>query len=147
MIRRTTWIILGVFVVLLGVAWYLQNSKPAAAVQSTPTPGRQYLFEIQESNIKKLEITNDQGKRVVLARDASGVWSLQVPKAAATDVGQAESAVTQLVTLSVVNTTAATPPVAASGLGNPTEVITVTMSNRPLPIAYIRKQTPIQKGY
>ena len=147
MIRRTTWIILGVFVVLLGVAWYLQNSKPAAAVQSTPTPGRQYLFEIQESNIKKLEITNDQGKRVVLARDASGVWSLQVPKAAATDVGQAESAVTQLVTLSVVNTLAATPQVAASGLGNPTDVITVTMSNGPLQIAYIGKQTPIQNGY
>jgi hypothetical protein len=147
MIRRTTWIILGVFVVLLGVAWYLQRNKPAAAVQPTPTPGRQYLFEIQENNIKKLEITNNQGKRVVLARDASGVWSLQVPKAAATDVGQAESAVTQLVTLSVVNTLDATPQVDASGLANPTDVITVTMDNGPLQIAYIGKMTPIQNGY
>ncbi len=90
MIRRTTWIILGVFIVLLGLAWYLQRNKPAAAVQTTPTPERQYLFDIQESNIKKLEIANNQGQRVVLGRDASGVWSLQDPKVDATDVAQAE---------------------------------------------------------
>jgi hypothetical protein len=147
MIRRTTWIILGVFVVLLGLAWYLQRNKPAAALQATPTPGQQYLFNIQESNIKKLEIANNLGQRVILGRDASGVWSLQQPKANATDVGQAESAVTQLVTLSVVNTMAATPQPEASGLNSPTDVITVTMNSGPLQIAYIGKTTPIQNGY
>jgi hypothetical protein len=147
MIRRTTWIILGVFIVLVGLAWYLQRNKPAAAVQATPTPGRQYLFDIQESNIKKLEIANNLGQRVVLGRDASGVWSLEEPKADATDVGQAESAVTQLVTLSVVNLLAATPQPDASGLSGPTDVITLTMSNGPLQIAYIGKTTPIQNGY
>jgi hypothetical protein len=140
MIRRTTWIILGVFVVLLGLAWYLQRNKPA-------TPGRQYLFDIQESNIKKLEIVNNQGQRVLLGRDAKGVWSLEDPKADATDVAQAESAVTQLVTLSVVNTMTATPQPEASGLNSPTDVITLTMNSGPLQIAYIGKTTPIQNGY
>ncbi|MEJ2600019.1 MAG: hypothetical protein P8Z00_16920 [Anaerolineales bacterium] len=147
MIRRTTWIILAVFVVLLGAAWYLQRNKPATTLQATPTPGRQYLFEIQESNIKKLAITNDQGQRLVLGRDASGAWSLEEPKAAATDVGQAESAVTQLSTLSVLNTLASTPQAEASGLGNPSDVITLTMNSGPLQIAYIGKKTPIQNGY
>jgi hypothetical protein len=147
MIRRTTWIILGIFIVLFGLAWYLQRNKPAAAVQATATPGRQYLFDVQESNINKLEIANQQGQRVVLGRDSSGVWSLQVPKADATDVSQAESAVTQLVTLSVVNTISATPQPDASGLNSPTDVITLTMKSGPLQIAYIGKSTPIQNGY
>jgi hypothetical protein len=147
MIRRTTWIILGVFVVLLGLAWYLQRGKPATAVQATPTPGRQYMFDIQESNIKKLEIANNQGQRVILGRDSKGVWSLEEPQADATDVAQAESAVTQLVTLSVVSTMAATPQPDASGLNSPTDVITLTMNSGPLQIAYIGKTTPIQNGY
>jgi hypothetical protein len=147
MIRRTTWIILGIFVVLLGVMWYLQRNKPATVAQATPTPGRQYLFEVQESNIKKLEVSNNKGQRVVLGRDSSGVWSLQEPKANATDVGQAESAVTQLVTLSVVNTMDTTPQPDASGLNSPTDVITLTMNSGPLQIAYIGKTTPIQNGY
>jgi hypothetical protein len=147
MIRRTTWIILGVFIVVLGLAWYLQRNKPATAVQATATPGRQYLFDIQESNIKKLEISDNQGQRVVLGRDSGGVWSLIEPKAAATDVGQAESAVTQLATLSVVNMLPATPPPVSSGLDGPTDVITLTMNSGPLQIAYIGKTTPIQNGY
>ena len=147
MIRRTTWIILGVFIVLLGVMWYLQRNKPATVVQATPTPGRQYLFDVQESNIKRLEVANNLGQRVVLGRDSSGVWSLEEPKANATDVGQAESAVTQLVTLSVVNTMTATPQPEASGLNSPTDVVTLTMNSGPLQIAYFGKTTPIQNGY
>jgi hypothetical protein len=147
MIRRTTWIILGLFVLLLVFAWYLQHTKANAALQATATPGNQNLLDIAENNIASITIEDDQGNKVSLGRDDNDLWSLTEPKVDATDVGGAESIVSQLVSLSVMSTLDPVPPPEATGLDKPADTITIQLKDGSETKIQVGKQTPIANGY
>jgi len=147
MIRRTTWIYLAFFVVLLGFAWYFQNSKEKAAAQVTPTPGTQNLFTIEESSIKSLKIEDNQGKIVALGRDEKGLWSLTDPKAEMTDISQAESAVSQLVSLTILSSVDPAPSADVTGLNPADYTVTIDFNDGSQKVLLVGKVTPIQNGY
>lgn len=147
MIRRTTWIYLAFFVALLGFAWYFQNSKEKAAAQVTPTPGTQNLFNIEESSIKSLKIEDNQGKIVALGRDEKGLWSLTEPKAEMTDISQAESAVSQLVSLTILSTVDPAPSADVTGLNPAIDTVTIDFNDGTTKVLQVGKVTPIQNGY
>ncbi len=147
MIRRTTWIILGLFVILLAFAWFLQRTKANTALQSTATPGIQNLFEIDENNIASITIEDVQGNKVSLGRDDQDLWSLTEPQVDATDVGAAESNVSQLISLTVLSTLDPVPPPAATGLDQPADTITIQTKDGKEVKIQVGKQTPIANGY
>jgi hypothetical protein len=147
MIRRTTWIYLALFIALLGFAWYFQSSKEKAAAQVTPTPGTQSLFNIEESSIKSLKIEDNQGKIVALGRDEKGLWSLTEPKADMTDISQAESAVSQLVSLTVLSSVDPAPSADVTGLNPADYTVTIDFNNGSQKVLLVGKVTPIQNGY
>jgi hypothetical protein len=147
MIRRTTWIYLAFFVVLLGFAWYFQNSKEKAAAQITPTPGAQNLFNIEESSIKSLKIEDNQGNIVALGRDEKGLWSLTEPKAEMTDISQAESAVSQLVSLTILSSVDPAPAADVTGLNPAVYTVTIDFNDGTQKVLQVGKVTPIQNGY
>jgi hypothetical protein len=147
MIRRTTWIYLALFIALLGFAGYFQSSKEKAAAQVTPTPGTQSLFNIEESSIKSLKIEDNQGKIVALGRDEKGLWSLTEPKADMTDISQAESAVSQLVSLTVLSSVDPAPSADVTGLNPADYTVTIDFNNGSQKVLLVGKVTPIQNGY
>jgi len=147
MIRRTTWVYLVLFIALLGFAWYFQSSKEKAAAQVTPTPGTQNLFNIEESSIKSLKIEDNQGKFVALGRDEKGLWSLTEPKADMTDISQAESAVSQLVSLTVLSSVDPAPSADVTGLNPADYTVTIDFNNGSQKVLLVGKVTPIQNGY
>jgi hypothetical protein len=147
MIRRTTWIYLALFIALLGFAWYFQSSKEKAAAQVTPTPGTQSLLNIEESSIKSLKIEDNQGKIVALGRDEKGLWSLTEPKADMTDISQAESAVSQLVSLTVLSSVDPAPSADVTGLNPADYTVTIDFNNGSQKVLLVGKVTPIQNGY
>jgi hypothetical protein len=147
MIRRTTWIYLAFFVALLGFAWYFQSSKEKAAAQITPTPGTQNLFNIEENSIKNLKIEDNQGKIVALGRDEKGLWSLTEPKAEMTDISQAESAVSQLVSLTILSTVDPAPSADVTGLNPAIYTVTIDFNDGTTKVLQVGKVTPIQNGY
>ena len=147
MIRRTTWIYLALFIALLVFAWYFQSSKEKAAAQVTPTPGTQSLFNIEESSIKSLKIQDNQGKIVALGRDEKGLWSLTEPKADMTDISQAESAVSQLVSLTVLSSVDPAPSGDVTGLNPADYTVTIDFNDGTKTVLLVGKVTPIQNGY
>ena len=147
MIRRTTWIYLALFIALLVFAWYFQSSKEKAAAQVTPTPGTQSLFNIEESSIKSLKIQDNQGKIVALGRDGKGLWSLTEPKADMTDISQAESAVSQLVSLTVLSSVDPAPSADVTGLNPADYTVTIDFNDGTKKVLLVGKVTPIQNGY
>ena len=100
MIKRNTWILLGIFVIVLAFALYYQNSPKKSAVSATPTSTTTELFKnLDEKLISTLRIEDTGGKAVALGRDSAGVWVVTEPKGGSTDVTQAETAVSQLLAL------------------------------------------------
>jgi hypothetical protein len=56
MIRRNTWMLLGIFGLLVLAAWYIQNSQGREAALATETPGLALLFPVQGSEIVALSV-------------------------------------------------------------------------------------------
>ena len=77
MIRRTTWIVLIVFTVLLAATLFWQNSKLSESAEDlTPTSAVQFMLDLDEAAITGIEIVDGQGNAVALERNGEGVWSL-----------------------------------------------------------------------
>lgn len=69
MIKRNTWILLGIFVIVLAFAIYYQNTPKKAAVSATATPGTTALFNnVDEKSISTLRVEDTSGKAVALGR-------------------------------------------------------------------------------
>ncbi len=148
MIKRNTWILLGIFVVVLGFAVYYQNSPKKPAVTATPTPGTTELFKaVDEKLINTLRVEAASGKAVALGRDAKGVWTVTEPKGGPTDVTQAETAVSQLLALQSISSLDPTSDLGIFGLSKPSYTVTITMNGGTKYILYIGDVTPTQNGY
>jgi hypothetical protein len=148
MIKRNTWIVVGIFVIVLAFAIYYQNSPKKGAVSSTPTPGtRAVLTNVDEKSINTLRIEDTTGKAVALGRDTSGVWVVTEPKGGPTDVTQAETAVTQLLALQSISSLDPTSDLGIFGLAKPAYTLTITMNGGTKYVLLIGDVTPTQNGY
>jgi len=147
MIRRNTWILLALFVVLLGAVWFIQRSKTINGVTSTPTSVENFLFTNITDSITSLRVQDTKSNVVVLDRDPSGSWILKEPQGKPTDVGLAEQTMSQLASLSIVTTITQTLNFDAYGLATPVYTITVTLSGGVQHTAVVGKETPTGSGY
>jgi hypothetical protein len=148
MIKRNTWIILGIFVLVLAFAIYYQNSPKTTAASATPTTGSKGLFtNVEEKSINTLRIEDTNGKAVALGRDSSGVWVVTEPKGGPTDVTQAETAVTQLLALQSIASLNPTNDLGIFGLSKPSYTVTIVMNGGQKYVLLIGDVTPTQNGY
>ncbi|MEJ2709139.1 MAG: hypothetical protein P8074_16115 [Anaerolineales bacterium] len=147
MIRRNTWIILAVFVVLVGVAWYLQRNGGSTEAQATSTPQPVLLAGIDSSQISELKIQDNQGATVVLEQPTAGDWKLVEPQAEATDVAKVQSAVDQLLAVNVLDQIATPPPAEATGLDQPVHTISLQLQDGRQIDVNVGSATPIENGY
>ena len=150
MVKRQTWILLAVFVVLIALAFFwtrYQNDKKKSNLSPTPTPQR-YLFTLDSASVASLQITsNVDGKTVMVGRNVSGQWSLVEPKADYTDVANVEAAMTQLASLQVLLSLDTTDNLAEYGLDKPIYTITINVNGGQQYIAQIGSSTATSNGY
>jgi hypothetical protein len=148
MIKRNTWILLGIFVIVLAFAIYYQNSTKNASSNATPTPGTTAIFNnVDEKSINTLRIEDTSGKAVALGRDASGVWVVTEPKGGPTDVTQAETAVTQILALQSISSLDPISDLGIFGLSKPSYTVTITMNGGQKYVLLIGDVTPTKNGY
>ncbi len=149
MIRRTTWIILAVFVILLGVVWVFPRIKGrlSSSSQATATPETKFLVNLDEKNIKSLQAEDSAGKVVALGRDANGVWTLVEPAGKQIDLAAAESGVTQLLSLPITLTLEPAFDPASIGLNPAADIITLDLADGNKMVVKVGKLTPIKNGY
>jgi hypothetical protein len=153
MIRRNTWIVLGVLVVLLAVAYYLPQTKGAEDAEdvegAVPTsPASQALLEARFDRMVGLEIEDNTGQRVNLTL-VEGAWILAEPEVEEIqmDLGQINSAVNQVASLQVVTTLESDLVPALIGLEEPAYTITLTFDDDQEIFIYVGSETTTSSGY
>ena len=146
MIRRNTWILIVLFVVLVGAAFYLQNQKAKQAASATPTSSSAFVFNTAiDGNPTDIKIESSIGGTVEVARDSSGSWIVKSPVAMGADQAGAEAAATQIGALKILGDFQLGPDVV--GLDKPSYTITVVFSSGKTHTLLVGSVNPIQTGY
>jgi hypothetical protein len=95
-IRRSTWIVLGAFVGLLGIyLWW--SSQPPATPDGEPTATPAPLWQVAPDQIRSILVEDlVTGRRVSAQREPEVGWNITEPADAVQDVGRTERAATWL---------------------------------------------------
>jgi hypothetical protein len=149
MIRKQTWILLGVFVVLLGAAFYLQkNPLPdSASLTPSPTSAPVVLAGWSSGDIVSMESKDSQGQSVLITQDAQGSWSLGPNSKQKVETGLAEEIRSQVVEFRAVTTLPADFQLGAVGLQAPTRSLVLRDKQGKQVELRIGSATPTGDGY
>ncbi len=147
MVRRTTWIVLVLFIGLLAFSLFWQNRNKGNQGKVTPSPVVQSLLDIKSDEIANLRIEDDQGGAVEIKRVEGNGWILVVPKSELTDSNAIDGMVNQFVSLHVISTIDPAPPDGATGLKNPQYQIHLRIKDGRQMIVNVGVQTATGSGY
>lgn len=148
MIRRNTWIVLGVFLVLLVVMVIMQRQPDdEPELLSTPVVS-QTLLSITREDIQRLRIEDAAGEAVEFEIGLDGNWAFVEPVTPAeeTESDDISSAVSQTANLRVISNIENPPSLEAMGLDDPAFTIVLTVENEEIFI-YVGDETQIENGY
>ncbi len=147
--KRSTWIVLIIFVILGAVAVFLpQALEKAAQAAATPTPtvvASSPLFVFAEAAITGVVVSDAQGNEVEVAR-AGQEWNLVKPAEMA-NASTIQNAITQLAALTIVNQFEASANLADLGLDAPAYTITITVENGLPRKLFVGSQSPTGRVY
>ncbi len=149
-IKRNTWVLLGVFAIILafGILYQRDKSQTAASVTPTASPTDKPLLVIDEKSIASVRVEDDQGKAVALGRDAGGLWVITEPKGGGqTDAGKAEQMVTQIAAFHSTGSPNATSDLSIFGLLKAKYTITVNLNGGTKHVIHIGDVDPMGDGY
>ena len=151
MIRRSTWILLLVFAILAGFAFFFQryqSNKADNSATQTPTSTPQMAFNLNGAQVNEITISDSSGNSLDLVRDeTSAQWTIpDVPKDQV-DASKIGNASTQLFGAEVQETITHTLPLDSISLAPPAFSITMTLSNGTELRTEVGAQTPIGSGY
>ena len=144
--KRSTWIVLVIFLALVGLTVYLnQNQLPADETEVTPTETVEYLFSATNGLPSSIDIEARTGGQVAIERNEAGQWVLKQPIEAEANQGSAEAAASQLSALRIISR----PEVALdeAGLVGPSYVMTVKLTGGKVAVVRIGDLTPTSSGY
>jgi hypothetical protein len=149
MIRRSTWIVFGLFVLAVVAFWYIQGpGKEKLSGSPTPTVTVvEKLWDLTPEEIHAVQIDASQGQPVRLERDTEGQWSLVEPPAEVTDTSQVSLVINQLTQLNVQTRLEQAGSGDAFGLEPPQQVITLETIQGQKQVLEVGRMTPIGNGY
>lgn len=147
MIRRSTLIVVGLFIAVLALAIYLQRTGKKL-VAETPTPTQPAaLLSLERDSIGRLQIEASDGRIVELERAADGTWRVLQPKNEAADASTIDSALTNLLSLSITSAINPPPPASSTGLDRPQYVIRISSEGSGDQAIQVGNVTPVGSGY
>lgn len=148
MVRKQTWILLGVFAVLLGVTFYLQkNPLPQSTAKITPsaTAAPTILSGWQEAEITGIELKEGDASVSQLTKDAQGNW-LYGSNKIKIEAGKAAQITAQMIDTRAVTTLPADFALDTIGLNKPAYNLILSAQNKQAEI-HIGGKTPTGDGY
>jgi hypothetical protein len=150
MVRKQTWILLAVFVVLLGATFYLQkNPLPKAAGTTTPsaTSAAPILQGWNANDIVWMELKDAQGATILMAQDSEGSWALGQDGKQKVEAGLAEEITAQIASMRPVTTLATGFDLEPVGLKTPARILTIRNKQGKQTEIHIGNVTPTGSGY
>ena len=151
--RRTTWILVGVAVVLGLYVWYSGRSNGATEAEATtpaPTrvPGSGPLFDATSDQIVSLWIVDMVSNReVALAKDAQGQWAVTAPEARPADPAQAPGWASQFVNVFVSTVITETTDLTPFGVLSSTYTLGIKLADGTNLKVSVGDKTPTGSGY
>jgi hypothetical protein len=146
MIRRSTWILLGILALVVGVFFGLKK-WPLKSSQSTATPtARPYLFTEEDGTLQIIEIKG-QGKSFRMQRNTQNNWVITKPSSGEADQAQASEAETQVKALSILNTLETPQDLNAFQLATPAYAIDLIFTSGAARTVEVGAATPTGSGY
>lgn len=147
MLRRSTIFALLLLAALVGLAVYLSNREPAEEeisedVQVSETV---YLFDQSDGQARAIRLESRDGQVVAVRQTEAGAWRFEQPVSVDAELGLVESATSQMMTLSVLNTL--DMPLSAVGLDQPAFVITIQFITGKETTIKVGQATPTGSGY
>ena len=148
MIRRTTWIVLLVFIAALAVVLYLQRSgKLESAVSSTPNPTEAAVFGLDTGSITQLRIEIPGSDQATFTRNADGTWMSLTPEGFNPDSATVNEALGQIADWTIQNELQIAPPLEAVGLNSPSHLLVLQMDSGQEHTIQVGNLNPAQTGY
>jgi hypothetical protein len=149
MIRRTTWIVVAVFLAVLAAAVYIQKQPPEPEdAGATPVVTQPNLLPVTYSEISGLRLEETAtGKVVELALDEGGVWQLLEPPAGPADSSEVENILTTLTTLRVQTSLDPAASLAIFGLAEPAYRLKLATTAGEELVLLVGDITPTSSGY
>jgi hypothetical protein len=150
--RRSTIVILLVFVLIAGMYYYINNRPEPAQIEVTlepaePTESIEYLFNAADGLATGIRIEGQDGSAVEVIRNAEAVWEVKLPIEGAADQGSVEAAASQLATVRILDRLSAAVKPADVGLESPEYTLTLTFAGDVERKANIGVMTPSESGY
>lgn len=150
MIKRSTWVLIVIFVALAATAIYLQRTEDTVPSTSevegtsSPVPTMAYLFPAEEGVVTSLLVESREGKIIGFERQGD-VWVATTPFYAETVPGSVEAAASQVTALPIEKSLNLEP--SAVGLNSPSYTITVGYTSGRFIIVQVGDETPTGAGY
>ena len=146
--KRSTWILLVIFLALVGLFFYLNQKEGTTSENGELTPTVapvEYLITESDGVPTSIDIQSDTGEQVNISRSEAGEWVVNQPIEAEADQGSAEAAASQLTSLRIVSK----PEVALAdvGLVQPSYIVTVGLTGGTMKTVRIGDLTPTDSGY
>lgn len=148
MIRKSTWIVLALFVLSLITVFLWQRSKDRKE-SLAPTPAAtpaSYLFTFT-GNIVAVHIEHIRDKSIEFQRDEQNQWAVTSPEGLEIDSAAVETSLSQLATIPIATVLNEWPGLEATGLKAPAYRLLITLDNGDQVITYIGDSTPTGGGY
>ena len=150
--QRTIYILVGLFLVLVGVVYYLQtNPEAASGGTSTPTPttaASTTLWALDQAKVQSFSVTDNEKKVTFAAQvDSAGIWSITLPTLEPASQESLGTMPATLGSLFVSQTIMETTDLAAFGLVQPPYALQVTQSDGKTFKANIGKKAPTGSAY
>jgi len=146
MIRRSTLIVLIVFVLLLAGALILPGQLDKLQPAASATPTKAQLVSSGSSEIARIRLSNRRGESVEIAQQ-NGAWQVVSPPGKEITAGSLTEIASTLAQVSVLASLPTPPPADATGLSQPDYTIEITMKDGTRQVVKIGKQTATSSGY
>ena len=129
MIRRGTLVVLGIFVLLIGVTWYLEWSPAGKArARGTPTAtGYPSILSVSTAQMIKIELKDSNGT-FGIQRNLNDTWSFMDDQSTPADQGKIQELLASLAGLQSIATLDA-KSLSAFGLVTTNRILTIQTTN------------------
>ncbi len=147
MIRRSTWIIIIIFALVIGVAVLIEKT-PLFQAAATPTPTlASKVLNLPTGSITAVKLTDSLGPIVSVKINSSKVWEVIQPQNAQVDQGNMAELVSQLLSMAILSAPQNPPSNDAIGLSNPLHTLAISDFSNQEHTLKIGDLTPTSSGY
>lgn len=147
MIRRSTWIFFGIFILLIAVVIFWQRIQENQESQITPTPANSFLFDLAGKSITGITISGPGGRIVSAKKGSDRNWILEEPAGQPADAGRIDSTVGIASGLQVLSTINKAGDLETLGLNPASYQLELILIDGTRMQAFIGGLAPTQSGY